>query len=303
MTRTDVHAPSSIDFDPEAYELRGVFDMAPDYPAPAMVERRLKLINSLIDAGYRSGHGSSRQCGHCGAHIRYAALMVREDVKQYIYVGEICLDNRFSDLTKGEFQALRAEAKLNRERVRMAEKFEALTDAHQAVAYATYSQNIRESLGMDYDAMDRYGINYALYTAADIATKGRKYGELSDRQIVLVSKLMGEIESKVAKWQTIEAAKATLPALNTDTCMVDGTVVSFREEEDPYSYNGGTVTKVLIQLMDGNRLFGTAPRQMLDLDAEPGDHVSFKVSKIKTSSKDDHFGYFSRPRQVAVVKA
>ena len=121
--RTDIHRPSSPDFDPQAYDFYGVFDNHPDpMQAAAQGPLRQQAVAALVERGLRFGAGSSSQCGHCGAHIRYAALMVREDVKEFIFVGEDCLDNRFDSLTKDEFQRLRKAAALNADRVRKSER-------------------------------------------------------------------------------------------------------------------------------------------------------------------------------------
>src|SRR5215207_9207275 len=166
MTRTDIHAPSSLDFDPEAYVCWGVFDMSPEFPDPYTRETHMARINELIDKGYRKGPGSSRQCGHCGAHIRYSALMVREDRREYIHVGETCLDNRF-ELTQAEFTKLREAAKLNRERATRAERIAKLCEDHPLLTWLTYAPNLDHSS----DFLDSL--------ASQLQTKG----ELSERQI------------------------------------------------------------------------------------------------------------------------
>src|SRR4051812_12119849 len=106
MTRTDIHRAASADFDPEAYDCFGVFDIATEAadfvgPTPA------QTVSRLVTEGWSfSGapHGGG-QCSHCGTRLRYVALMGHRDTKTLMYIGETCLDNRFS-LTKGEFQTL-----------------------------------------------------------------------------------------------------------------------------------------------------------------------------------------------------
>lgn len=141
MTRTDIHRPSAPEFDPEGYDFFGCFDLATsarDYTP----DNRVQVVSGLVDQGYRftSVHGSG-QCGHCGARIRYGALMGHTATKGLIWVGETCLDNRFS-LTKGEFDTLRKNAALNRDRLAKRDKIAALVEAHPALAYASYAHNI-----------------------------------------------------------------------------------------------------------------------------------------------------------------
>lgn len=152
MTRTDIHRPSAPEFDPEGYEFFGCFDLFPDVHdimAGGLQVSRQQVVSGLVEQGWRftSVHGSN-QCGHCGARIRYAALMGHRETKGLIYVGETCLDNRFS-LTKGEFDTLRKNAALNRERNAKRERIAALIEQHPALVWASYAHNIASTGGVD----------------------------------------------------------------------------------------------------------------------------------------------------------
>lgn len=138
MTRTDIHRPSAPEFDPEGYDFFGCFDLG----EPMDNAARVSTVSRLVSEGYRftSVHGSG-QCGHCGARIRYAALMGHRDTKGLIWVGETCLDNRF-DLTKAEFDTLRKAAALNRERTAKRDRIAALLAEHPVLAWASYAHNI-----------------------------------------------------------------------------------------------------------------------------------------------------------------
>src|SRR4051812_17589268 len=102
MTRTDIHRMGSDEFDPENYTVHGVFDLntsAADY----VPDNRVQIVSALVAQGitfHGAPHGSG-QCSHCGTGIRYAALLEHRPTHPLMYVGETCLDNRFS-LTKGE---------------------------------------------------------------------------------------------------------------------------------------------------------------------------------------------------------
>jgi hypothetical protein len=129
MRRTDIHAPSSAKFDPAAYAVYDVFDNAPGE------DRDFQwALRGLLERGYRWGRGNQYVCGHCGANFRYFALLVREDVKEFIAVGQQCLDNRFRGLTAAGFQALREAARLNRERANAAERIAMLKADHACIA-------------------------------------------------------------------------------------------------------------------------------------------------------------------------
>jgi hypothetical protein len=107
--RRDIHAPAAAGFDPAAYRLVGCFDAQDAISNLELAEARGRLSGD----GYRLGNGSNCNCGHCGAAIRYSALLVRDDVREFIHVGEVCLDNRFQALTKEEFKRLRETARLS----------------------------------------------------------------------------------------------------------------------------------------------------------------------------------------------
>ena len=107
-TRHDIHRPAAPLFDPQAYRLVGAYAA---HLGPEHNESALHVIETLKSQGYVLGAGSQSQCGHCGAHLKYSALLVRDDYREYIHVGETCLDNRFP-LSQYEFQRLRKASEL-----------------------------------------------------------------------------------------------------------------------------------------------------------------------------------------------
>lgn len=167
MTRTDIHRPSAPEFDPEAYDLFGVYDLSPDKDWP---DDRVQVVSSLVDEGWSfagAPHGSF-QCSHCGTRIRYAALMGHRDTKTLLYVGETCLDNRFS-LTKSEFAALRKEAALNAERRNLRAAREAFLVDHPLLVWASYANNIAEA-GAEY-VWETYSRDGSVYAEESYATR------------------------------------------------------------------------------------------------------------------------------------
>ena len=275
--RTDVHRPSSPLFDPEAYRYSGVFDTDDHDPFNKyQVAARRQAVAALVADGYKFGAGSSSQCGHCGAHIRYAALLVRDDVREFIFVGQDCLDNRFDGLTKAEFQSLRKTASLNRERTRKAD----------AVARVLADNpGLEAALATDH------------YIVSDIDWRFRQTGSISDKQIALVYKIAQQEAERVqraaereAQAQALRDAGVRVP---TGRGTIVGTVVSVKGMETAY----GFVTKMLVQSDEGWKVWGTMPRS---LDAEVGNRVTFKAS-ITQSDDDPVFGFFSRPTNAALV--
>lgn len=319
LTRTDIHRPSAPEFDPQAYDLQGVFDLNPD-PIFGGREnaRRVALVNTLVDAGYRfAGHQCSGQCGHCGASIRYAALLSHTASHELIWVGETCLDNRFSR-TKAEFDRLRKTAQLQREQHRTLAAYNALCDRYPALAYASYADNIE--VGIERDLADltgqkvwgrdaqhlgthaddhrlATGTGFHTGTLADIAGKARRYGDVSERQVAFVEKLVGEIEGKVATYRARIAERTSAPkagAVPTGTGVtVEGVVLGTRW----YSNDFGGALKVTVLLDNGSRVWSTLPAQIESVDKD--DRIRF-VANVEATDEPD-FGKARRPRRGEVV--
>lgn len=172
--RTDIHRAASAEFDPTAYTCLGVYDLEAE-TTPLEYRIGIQLIH-LREQGYKPAHLGERSgavvstCGHCGAWIRYAALMVHESTRTFLTVGEQCLSNRFdAGLTAEQFQALRKAASLNRERTNRKGKVEALLAMHPDLLAASDSDN---------------GF------VRDVIRKLHKYGELSDAQIEAVKRAL-----------------------------------------------------------------------------------------------------------------
>ena len=87
MARTDHHRPSAPDFDPESYEFTGVvFDAGADWPQANDEFRAVRA--ELIEDGYTfSGvHGGTGQCDHCGARLRYSALIRQHHTHKLVFL-------------------------------------------------------------------------------------------------------------------------------------------------------------------------------------------------------------------------
>lgn len=275
--RTDIHRPSAPEFDPEAYEFYGAYDLQSDGGDGG----RVRMVNVLLDGGYRFGGSTAGTCGHCGARARYVALIAREDVKEMIYVGETCLDNRFSG-SKADFLRLREAAKGQRIRNAKQMQINAAVDAHPALAWLTYPQYTD-------------GTNTFI---ADIGYKFRRYGELSERQIAAAIRVMEEDVKRAAEVEARKAAQDALAKSGVEVpegrVTVTGKIVSLKWKESEW---GGSL-KMVVRTAEGWAVWGTCPKS-LD-DAEVGDMVSF-VGTIEKSATDPLFGFFKNPSKAEVV--
>lgn len=299
-TRTDIHRPSAPEFDPADYVLRGVFDLHPEVPGRA----RMELVNELVKAGYsfgRAPHGSG-QCSHCGAHVRYAALMTHDKTMAIITIGEQCLDNRFS-VDKAEFDALRKAAAAARAEHRLLTAFTELCEENPALVWATYAHNIGVA-GAEYRTepvyfdepdgpttrrlvpgttwAERNRKDWAITTLTDLAYKARKYGSASDKQLAFAARLVDELEQAEAATAQREAKRAAERAARVNAAIGEvgdrrpftGIVRWFDHFESSYGYTPKTCTVIILDTAEGTVKW-TASNY---IELERGQQLTFKAT-------------------------
>lgn len=280
MTRTDVHAPASTDFDPDLYQVVGFFDQG-ETADPDAKQAQIQIVQDLRLDGYRLGSGSSRQCGHCGAHLRYAALLTRSDVKEYIYVGETCVDNRF-DLSKEEFQKLRETARLNKDRAQRSEKIEALLT----------EVPLLRTISGDWDVLEAGSKFYSDFIA-DVIGRFNATGELSQRQIdAVIRAYQGSVKyrEKIAASEAVKAAQIASGAISEvpeGRHTVVGTVVRIKPSSGPY---GGY--RITVKSDKGFSVNGGLPKAIEDV--EEGQRVEFIADLTVANASDKFFGFFGK---------
>lgn len=288
MKRQDPHAPASPNFDPEAYACWGVFDTGPENMDN---QARIVAINALLGAGYKSGYGSSGQCGHCGQSIRYAALMVRSDISEFIYVGQDCLSNRFESLTKAEFDSLRKAAKLNRERATKKQIFDqTLADNPWLAEIPTYGTTFLDSL-------------------YEQAQQGK---QLSAKQIEAGINALAKAKEREAAFQARKAQEAALLQQGVEApegkITVIGKVLTLKWQDSAY---GGSL-KMLVQADAGWKVWSTVPSSLVGGNAlindewvttsgaNEGDTIEFTAT-LTRSDRDPLFAFAKRPTKAKIL--
>lgn len=289
MSRTDIHAPSSAAFDPAAYSCWGCYDNAPEFPDDRLAEFH-ETVKSLREQGYRLGNGSSHNCGHCGAAVRYFALLVREDVKEFICVGETCLDNRFS-LAADEFQALRKAAKLNRERATRDERIASLVQGNPAIAQLAEN-------GDDVQASE---------FLSDVRWKFLDAGRLSEAQVAAVERAFAGIERR-KQWAAerreravaLAAAGIRAPEGRVEVC---GDVVSIKWKDSAYSTGGSW--KAVVRTEAGWSAWVTLPAAIADQFEDVVEGVRGKrlrlTATLTRSPSDPTFAFAKRPAKAELL--
>lgn len=281
--RNDIHRPSAPEFDPEAYDLQGVWDLFPQYPDPASKQNQMETISRLLDQGYKFGNGGSGGCGHCGQTIRYAALMTRADVKEMIYVGEQCLHNRFLTLTKGQFDFLRETARLNKERATIKEKRD---------KFIAENTEVQELLAFQDEMEESDGF------FSSLVRQLMDNGELSDKQVAAIRpaierarKWIEVNKQREAEADILKAAGVKAPDGRVE---VKGKIVSIKGYDTPYGYE----VKMLVQAEQGYKVWLTKPSSIWS--AEEGNVIQFTATLTPTD--DPLFAYGKRPSKAQIVK-
>lgn len=265
--RTDVHRPSAPEFDPEGYECYDVYDLHPREGDYRELNRELPKIEAR---GYHfavigSHDGILEQCIHCGAHLRYAALMLHAKTMTYGFVGEQCLANRFTGMTSAQFKALRERAALNRERTSKTAKIAALCEEHPLLTWLTYPVYFNAFVG-------------------DVGGQMLRNGELSERQIATVER---SIVQETERSDERSAQRAQLTRAPGGKVRVTGTVLSTKEKETDW----GWTLKMLVMDDRQFKVWITVPSA---LNVEKGDRVAFFCT-LKPSADDPSFAFGSRP--------
>jgi hypothetical protein len=224
--------------------------------------------------------------------------MARPDVREYIYVGETCLDERFS-LAADEFQALRKAAALNRERMAKRDRIAALVDEHPLLAWLTYNVG-------DWSDGSSFGF------LVDLSYKLTKYGELSERQIEAVERAIVRETERAAVKAAREVAKAALVESGVRApegrLVVEGEIVSVKEHEtEDHFGNPITTWKMTVRTDAGWLAWSTLPAAIYDavrwdagLPSLVGQRVTFTAT-LTRSDDDPLFAFAKRPTKAALL--
>lgn len=300
--RTAIHRPSAPEFNPANYSCHGVFDY---HPEDGTAHIRRQVVGELVDAGYSfsSTPHPSGQCGHCGAYLRYAALMVHEPTKTLMDVGETCLSERFLLATKADFAALRAaataQAEVTRARnrrhelaIEVIEWMAGLAESNPGAADLLAEITYRGNGGLADDD------SYAGSVLSDMGRKMNEYGPLTERQSMFACKLVTEHVTRIKREarQLAEAKERQANAVPAPTgrVAVSGTVANTWTRDSDY----GIQTKMRVETTEGWVSIGTVPSALL---AEVSDHkdlrgavVSFTAT-FRPTDDDVTVAWASRP--------
>lgn len=156
-------------------------------------------------------------------------------------------------------------------------------------------------------AADRYGEDEVVYDRetqfrADLATKLWKYGSLTLAQVAAVERGLARDAEEAAKQARAKAAGRLGGKMD-----VEGTVLATKWQDSQY----GSTKKMLVELDDGRRLWGTVAASLEEGDLDEhggmtyallgkGDRVAFTAT-VEASQDDETFGFFKRPTKARVL--
>lgn len=306
MKRTDIHRPSSPDFDPEAYSFIGIIDLNPQFDedgndiddattsdvfenivsamgngynfAPHVVSKanlttEILLANISLDSDNADLY-EMKNCGHCGARIRFAGVLTHKDSKEIIYAGEECLSNRFHELSKAEFQRLREQAKLNRDRMKKQEKIDQIIKDHPTLGEDT--------------------AEFRNHFLLDIQDHLERTGELSDKQISAFEKALPKAKEWKAQLDKEREELKLVPDAPTGRVEITGEVLKIKNIESHF----GFTLKMTLKTTDGWKLWVTVPESIWN--ATEGDTISMSVD-ITPSKDDSKFAFGKRPTKSKLI--
>lgn len=273
MTRSDLHSPANLI--PKDYQCVFTGDNQDDegnhVPAPLGLE---EMFTEEL------AHRGNWQCHHCGAAIRYYAILVHLPTGDTIVVGETCLV-RFN-LSSPEFQAMRKAASDARAEKRIRALVAEFLDIHPDLAWLDAKPLPAAYAGNSF--------------LADVARKLRQYGNLSTKQVEAVRKAVARINEPEEKEEEV-----TTPVL-TGKQIITGVVLTTRYVDSQY---GGNL-KMLVRDDRGFKVWGSVPRSLTQ-DADGfysqlahDTRVKFNAT-VEASNDDPSFGFFKRPTKAEKV--
>jgi len=293
MSRTDCHRP--IELDPVNYTYYGWLyqghsdDVCEDISAE-MRDRSnendnycdLKFIRNHPEL-FHGNYAEKQSCDHCGAFFHWGVIFRHTPTNNLIVIGHQCAE-RLNFPNRAAF--LRHQLESRAATIAANKKI-------QAAAQAWIDARPEFTSILAKDATPVHCI------LRDLQKNLWKWGNLTDRQVDLVKKLLSETEQAKIKTQKEAALDAVAqPVPITDKrVQITGEVLGRKRQESSFGYKQMEY-KMLVRDDRGFKLWGTIPSNIFDIDH--GSRITFTAT-VMPSKEDPKFGFFSRPTKAQIL--
>lgn len=180
----------------------------------------------------------------------------------------------------------------DRERVNRRNR-EILKSAEERVAISKRLEDFKVAHPGMYERLE--GLSYNNRFASSLFSYLDSRGELTDRQFESVLGLFEKDDEFKAERENsipVPEGKET----------ITGVVAHVKYVDNPFSYSGGRIPKIVVKDNRGFKVYGTAPKALLEDDREElvGKEVTF-VATLNQSDDDESFGFYSRPSKAKFI--
>jgi hypothetical protein len=224
---------------------------------------QVKFVSSIVEPAIWAGVVAPTtpvKCACCDKRLKYVCVVQYTPGGDILLLGRNCLENTCLASHKTALRHISKQLVWEKRDYFVEKNFLATASLEERDAY-TWAASVKTPA-----------------IVADIARKVKRYGKLSPGQLQVLNKIRQEIGNPVVK------GKAPL-----GRTVISGTVVSTK----PVSNAWGTVTKVLVELHQGVRVYGNAPAAVKPIK---GQLVKFTAT-FTISATDAAFGYWTKPIQ------
>jgi len=260
-------------FDPKSYSFVDCFDHRMNESYDHINGTYYGEANDPLDFSYvdelESNGYNCDQCTHCGTHLKHGSVY-RHTSGELVVIGPTCVDRLQFD-SCDEIQALHIANRLRLARLRSLMK-----------------RSWRWKIVGDF-LMENEDKNHII---GDMLNKLNKYLRISRKQISFARKLVRDEAGRESRKAEREAKLVNTPDWQDGRFEIEGEVLSCKWKDS--DFGGGY--KLLIELEDSRRCWGSAPQKWIDA----GEPKTIRIKAGFTPSRDDKkFAFYKRPTFIA----
>ena len=135
---------------------------------------------------------------------------------------------------------------------------------------------------------------------SDIVNKNNHWSVPKAEFLMALVERIGEREKRIKEDDRIakEALNDRSKWITEGRRDIDGTIISIKEKFN--NYNGGIDLKCLVKCDNGQKFYGTLPKERNDADLKVGDKIHF-MGTVTPSTDDKLFGFYKRPSKADII--